>query len=282
MLGFGSLAQAGLNFLSNGINAGLQAWQNKKNKQHDINMFDNSLSAQKEFAQNGISWRVNDARNAGIHPLAALGANVSSGPTMAVGNPGTAPQLGKFDYLAVQNAKLQNDLLKAQIANLNGQTFRNTTEVASPRVASLTDMPGQSGSLTQANRGALQSKVAGYHEKPQDLYAFMRDSEGNILRGPNPDLPDAYTEGPLSLGLAVEMFRKFSDKELGRVADLLIKNGELNPNTHDLITGISPLGRYIKIHPKNKKFPFEKFKDGLIKFWEFFPKAERFSGIPHK
>lgn len=33
---------------------------------------------QKEFAQQGIKWRVNDARRAGIHPLYALGAQTSS------------------------------------------------------------------------------------------------------------------------------------------------------------------------------------------------------------
>lgn len=32
---------------------------------------------QKEFAQNGISWRVADAERAGIHPLAALGAQTT-------------------------------------------------------------------------------------------------------------------------------------------------------------------------------------------------------------
>ena len=29
---------------------------------------------QKEFAQHGITWRVNDAKRAGIHPLYAIGA----------------------------------------------------------------------------------------------------------------------------------------------------------------------------------------------------------------
>lgn len=33
---------------------------------------------QKEFAQNGIRWRVADAKAAGIHPLAALGTNTAS------------------------------------------------------------------------------------------------------------------------------------------------------------------------------------------------------------
>ena len=41
---------------------------NNANKQYEM---------QKEFAQNGIRWKVADAKAAGIHPLAALGAQTS-------------------------------------------------------------------------------------------------------------------------------------------------------------------------------------------------------------
>ena len=34
-----------------------------------------NYKAQKEFAQNGIRWKVEDAKRAGIHPLYALGAS---------------------------------------------------------------------------------------------------------------------------------------------------------------------------------------------------------------
>lgn len=36
-------------------------------------MWDKNYSAQKEFAQNSIQWRVQDAKKAGIHPLYAMG-----------------------------------------------------------------------------------------------------------------------------------------------------------------------------------------------------------------
>lgn len=42
---------------------------------------------QKEFAQNGIRWRVQDAKAAGLHPLAALGAQTSSySPSAVIGD----------------------------------------------------------------------------------------------------------------------------------------------------------------------------------------------------
>nr|DAV66438.1 MAG TPA: minor capsid protein [Microviridae sp.] len=37
-----------------------------------------NYKAQKEFAQNGIRWKVEDAKRAGIHPLYALGASTSA------------------------------------------------------------------------------------------------------------------------------------------------------------------------------------------------------------
>lgn len=253
------------------FNMGSQALQNHLNRKHELKMSDLAYQRSKEFAQNGINWRANDARNAGLHPLAALGVNPGSGPAMAVTNNNPAPRYDGPDFLTIQNQKLQNDLLKAQIANINGQTLKDAKETAQPRMASLTDMPGQASSLTQSNRGSLQHNViSGYDLAPGNLYSFQKDSEGNILRGPSKDLPDAYTEGPLSFGLALEMFRPFSDKELGRVADRLMKNGELNPNTHDLVQGISPVGRYIRIHPKDKPLYSEEFKSGLKNIYKKF------------
>ena len=42
---------------------------------------------QKEFAQNGIRWKVADAKAAGLHPLAALGASTASySPSAVIGD----------------------------------------------------------------------------------------------------------------------------------------------------------------------------------------------------
>lgn len=42
-------------------------------------------ATQREFAQNGIQWKVEDARKAGVHPLYALGANTVSYSPQSVG-----------------------------------------------------------------------------------------------------------------------------------------------------------------------------------------------------
>lgn len=42
------------------------------------NAFDDSFERQKEFAQNSLQWKAEDAKKAGFHPLAALGTNSMS------------------------------------------------------------------------------------------------------------------------------------------------------------------------------------------------------------
>ena len=45
-----------------------------------------NIKHQKEFAQHGIRWKVKDAQEAGIHPLAAIGANTQSFAPVSVGD----------------------------------------------------------------------------------------------------------------------------------------------------------------------------------------------------
>jgi hypothetical protein len=54
--------------------------------------FEQQLQYQKDFAQQGVTWRVADAKKAGIHPLAALGANTISYAPMYMGADGYNPQ----------------------------------------------------------------------------------------------------------------------------------------------------------------------------------------------
>lgn len=44
-----------------------------------------NIALQKQFAQEGIRWKVDDAKAAGIHPLYALGANTTSFSPVSVG-----------------------------------------------------------------------------------------------------------------------------------------------------------------------------------------------------
>lgn len=113
----------------------------QENAQRNIDM-------QMKFAQNGIQWRVADAKAAGIHPLYALGSGGASFSPVSITQDSSNP-MGKAiadagqDFsrainatrdapgrtkavletqaaLQTQNMSLQNELLAAQIRKING------------------------------------------------------------------------------------------------------------------------------------------------------------------
>lgn len=138
-----------------------------QNKQEQ--MAEKNIALQKEFAQSGIQWKVEDAKKAGVHPLYALGANTTSFSPVSVGSPlaegisrmgqdvsramhaTSNPMQRTVMGLTVEKAGLENELLRAQIAKLRNQS--------GPPVPTATDpwsIPGQSGSgITVTNPADL-------------------------------------------------------------------------------------------------------------------------------
>lgn len=101
---------------------------------------------QREFAQNAISWRVADAKRAGIHPLYAMGAPTMSPAVSAFSPMGDAISKSGQDIsrammagqtaaereatmgssvvmnqLSLERAQLNNEILKTQLAKMRGQ-----------------------------------------------------------------------------------------------------------------------------------------------------------------
>lgn len=99
-----------------------------------------NADAQREFAQNGVRWKVEDAKAAGVHPVYALGApthsfapsyvgdsSLSSGISQAGQDIGRAvtstmtqpERMSHFDVamsnLSLERGQLENDLLRTQI-----------------------------------------------------------------------------------------------------------------------------------------------------------------------
>jgi len=107
-------------------------------------MAEKNIALQREFATQGIQMRVEDAKKAGIHPLAALGAQTTSFSPISVGGSSMAAGLSaagqdiaravdstrsnsaKMDAYAktiqdlnIRRMGLENDLLSSQIAKIN-------------------------------------------------------------------------------------------------------------------------------------------------------------------
>lgn len=102
---------------------------------------------QKEFAQNGVRWRVADAKAAGIHPLAALGNMPSYSPQAAIGTDFGLGALGQNISRAQESKQtkeeraeldsLQKDLLRSQINNVNADTSFKREQTAAAALLSL-------------------------------------------------------------------------------------------------------------------------------------------------
>lgn len=93
------------------------------NVQSDINEKNKDL--QKEFAQNSIQWRVQDAQKAGIHPLAALGAAGYQASPSYVGSDSGIAQAGQQisqgimqQFAEDASEKNQLELKRMQLENL--------------------------------------------------------------------------------------------------------------------------------------------------------------------
>lgn len=115
---FGSMIGSGMSFLGNMM-------------QGDANR-----DAQRDFAQHGLSWRVEDAKEAGINPLAALGAQLSSFSNTvgagtgvaeagqdisramhALGDPEQRQVAMMKSKLDLERSGLENDILRNRLAS---------------------------------------------------------------------------------------------------------------------------------------------------------------------
>lgn len=77
----GALLGAGASLIGGFLNSSAQKDANAANAAAAAQ----NIALQREFAQNGIQWKVKDAAKAGVHPLYALGANTTSFSPVSVG-----------------------------------------------------------------------------------------------------------------------------------------------------------------------------------------------------
>lgn len=139
----GSIIGAGASLIGGMMNNSAQRDANRANIAATEKANAQNLAAQKEFAQSGIRWRVEDAKQAGIHPVYALGAQTPSfSPSFTAGQVGAETGVGDalaaggqeigravgatltqperaynsaIQSLALERGALENELLRSQI-----------------------------------------------------------------------------------------------------------------------------------------------------------------------
>lgn len=196
-MGWGSAIGGAIGGIAGGV-AGLISGGQSSASAERLNQL--NYEHQKEFAQNGIRWKVADAKAAGLHPLAALGASTAQyTPATAIGDSpdwsfladagqsiGRAvdakrtqqervEQQQKQDAafaLKAENQKAENDLIRAQTASIQQDMVLRQAKASEQAVRTQQQVPampslGRDGSVI-AGQGDATSP-AGIEAKPAEI-----------------------------------------------------------------------------------------------------------------
>lgn len=196
-----------------------------------------NYDAQKEFAQNGIQWRVADATAAGLHPLAALqGGGTSFSPSF---NTGSGMDFGKmFDDMAgmgkhgqntdraqravlsdydrekqalhIRSLQLQNSLLESQLAQNWSHVMGQPSNPPAPGPSSA--VPAQSSGQTLALPGAVKPGVVKLEPSKSES---ARPGDAGVAAGRSPLFREQVISNKSSANLltpeAGELFEAYGE-----------------------------------------------------------------------
>lgn len=176
---------AGIGALGGLAQSGINALQASKDRE----LASQQYNHQKEFAQNSIQWRVNDAKKAGIHPLYALGSqgisyapsSFSSMPDTSLSDAGNAVGSAVAGFAGQKQAKELHELQKASlIEDIRGKQLAN--EMSSKELMKM----GQTGA---SHSTLLQSNLAGQASPVTQSGATKTTSKGLVGTGIGEILP---------------------------------------------------------------------------------------------
>lgn len=181
-----------------------------------------NYAQQKEFAQSGIQWKVEDAKKAGIHPLAALGASTpTTGGTHTVGGGGSdlgsglaamSQTVGRAiqasstaDQRTMTNLSIRNaetELAGKELDNQIKQSQLNQMNSVGPAFPSANDphmIEGQGDALpgvriTPSESAASEKGRPGIQAGAINSLRYTRESNGNIGVAPSKDMKEAIED----------------------------------------------------------------------------------------
>lgn len=140
-----------------------------------------NLQWQKRFAQRGIRWRVKDAKKAGLHPLAALGAQIPGfAPSFQVGNAGDIIASGGANAGSLY-AQAGQDIGRA-VAAMDTPDGKNAAYTQAVQGLHLENLALQNQAL--ASQIAKQNQPGGSIPLPVAAQRYAVDGQGNTVKGP--------------------------------------------------------------------------------------------------
>lgn len=224
------------------LNAGMQSTINERNYQ-----------MQKEFAQNGIQWKVADAEKAGVHKLAALGAQTYQATPSSV-----APDIGG----AVSNASKHfgqaiDDFIEdksterqLQLDNMRLQNMKLENEIK--------DSMGQGLGGKKTTFDSREGTGSGLGN-PENYFTPFKTPEGDYIMKPNQQLQELISENKLE---AFDFWWKSmtsGDMQEKRLMEWLKSQNAISDNER-IFKFLSPNGWIFRIAPKDMSW-YKVFSD---------------------
>lgn len=140
-------------------------------------MQEREYQAQKEFAQHGVRWRVEDAKAAGLHPLYALGAQLPSfSPSFASGEDPLASSIADAGQHVGRAIAAQQTAQEREAAQLQLEILKKNLEESDARIL------------------LLQSEAARNVQGWNEAGAFPTDNFGVMPEGQAPQINRGMVE----------------------------------------------------------------------------------------
>lgn len=260
------------------IGGGLISNVFNSNARNKINQQNADL--QREFSQNSISWRVQDAKNAGIHPLFALGAStISAQPSFVDNQPldfgsafhGLTQSPSKYDKILQEQTLKKNELELQQLA-LENERIRKDTALMGQNVFNTGVSSQKSGGIFTDNT------VGGVSNEFNSRWSVSKNANGDWQKTPTNDFADLMSEGYVTP--AREYARDLNPFYQRQVANDLTasmhKSGDL-PKNKKLVPSWDFSGIIPEVVYKEKSVDFPR---NLPKGeYERTPRSYRFGGL---
>lgn len=193
----------------------------KKANEQNLQLAREQLAYQKELAKNQIQWRVNDAKAAGLHPLAALGVSPMSyapvsGSAVGADYAGVGQSLQQMGQdidrarmagldrqerkkalalqdtqtaLALKNQELNNQILEQELISRRVKLFQQLT----PGMASLYGLDRRKYAIPGQD-DAVMPRAEGTVATGDPMFQFMQQPNGSYSLEPGNDWSQAYED----------------------------------------------------------------------------------------
>lgn len=205
-----------------------------KNRDQEMRIAQQNMAQQREFAQQGIRWKVEDAKAAGVHPLYALGANTTSFSPVSISGGSssnwsdTLGNMGQDVSRAMQATRTGQERVdaftrSAQALDLEGKKLDNDIKRASlaSSVAKLRDNanPPMPGFVPEAKE---------FEERPR-LMASGRAIDTDPLSTNAEDFEKRYGDIAQEIAGVHNMYRDYLRTSGGMTIRQLLERGGLHP-----------------------------------------------------